>query len=591
MKIRALRLDATDRQTLRHFFIMGRRHKPDFYFAWLTPLASVFLSTLIPYFVGRILAALAHPHASVAHPFIGLVISGVLTIVCNRVAFDHYLRWQPNIMADLQAEAMESLLRRGTSFHNNQVSGKLVSDALDYPNAFLRLVDAIFVNILPFLAVLVVGICIISIQAPLIGLTVLLMSAIAIGSGIAFRHKMAPYRHKRLAATKAVTAHVADSITNIQTVKSFGRETEEMHTHLKLNHTLRDTRVHDWAMLSVNGNNRIIGLFAFELLFILVVVHQVHLHPELLATGIFAFSYTVTLTNRLFDIGSMLRTIEEAFLLAEPMTNMLAEQVEIEDIHSAKDLVVKDSEIELKHLTFHYHDNSSAENVFEDLNLIVRPGEKIGLVGPSGGGKSTLTKLMLRFEDIESGQILIDGQDISQVTQRSLRQSIGYVAQEPLLFHRTIRENIAYGKPAASEAAIEKAAKDAYALDFIKALPSGFDTVVGERGVKLSGGQRQRIAIARAILKDAPILILDEATSALDSESEKVIQQALWRLMEHKTAVVIAHRLSTIQKMDRIVVLDQGKLVEEGTHKELVDKKDGVYARLWAHQSGGFIEE
>jgi ATP-binding cassette subfamily B protein len=221
--------------------------------------------------------------------------------------------------------------------------------------------------------------------------------------------------------------------------------------------------------------------------------------------------------------------------------------------------------------------------------LHIKPGEKIGLVGPSGGGKSTLTRLLLRFEELTTGTITIDGQNIAEITQASLREAISYVPQEPLLFHRPILENIAYGRPTATPAEVRAAAKAAHAADFIKDLPHGYDTIVGERGVKLSGGQRQRIAIARAILKDAPLLILDEATSALDSESEVLIQDALWKLMQKRTAIVIAHRLSTIQKMDRILVLEDGAIVEEGTHKQLL-KLGGTYARLWGHQSGGFLE-
>jgi ATP-binding cassette subfamily B protein len=197
---------------------------------------------------------------------------------------------------------------------------------------------------------------------------------------------------------------------------------------------------------------------------------------------------------------------------------------------------------------------------------------------------------LLRFDDIDSGAITVDGQNIAEVTQDSLRQAISYVPQEPLLFHRSVSENIAYGQPDASKAAIAKAATSAHAADFIEKLADGYDTVVGERGVKLSGGQRQRVAIARAILKNAPILVLDEATSALDSESEVLIQDALWKLMEGRTAIVIAHRLSTIQKMDRIIVLEDGQITEEGTHKQLLKQK-GTYAKLWAHQSGGFLEE
>jgi ATP-binding cassette subfamily B protein len=228
--------------------------------------------------------------------------------------------------------------------------------------------------------------------------------------------------------------------------------------------------------------------------------------------------------------------------------------------------------------------------LFEKLSLRIQSGEHIGLVGKSGGGKTTITKLLLRFLDIQNGSIKIDGQDIAQVTQESLRRKIAYVPQEPLLFHRSLAENISYGKPGADQKEIEKVARMAHAHEFIKDLAHGYDTLVGERGVKLSGGQRQRIAIARAMLKDAPILVLDEATSALDSESEVLIQDALWKLMEGRTAIVIAHRLSTIQKMDRIIVMDDGKIVEEGTHKELTAQK-GVYASLWDHQTGGFIEE
>lgn len=228
---------------------------------------------------------------------------------------------------------------------------------------------------------------------------------------------------------------------------------------------------------------------------------------------------------------------------------------------------------------------------FSTDSIYQSPGEKIGLVGPSGGGKTTITKLLLRFMDISKGSISIDGQDIRKITQSDLRRFISYVPQEPLLFHRTIAENIAYGTHNATREMIQKAAKGAHAEEFIQSLSDGYETLVGERGVKLSGGQKQRIAIARAMIKDAPILVLDEATSALDSESEVLIQDALWKLMKDRTAIVIAHRLSTIQHLDRIIVLDKGKIAEEGTHKDLVKKKNGLYARLWSHQSGGFIQD
>jgi ATP-binding cassette subfamily B protein len=274
-------------------------------------------------------------------------------------------------------------------------------------------------------------------------------------------------------------------------------------------------------------------------------------------------------------------------------------EIEISNRPGARDLTVVHASVNFSHVSFGYR---SGARLFDDLNLRVRPGEHVALVGPSGSGKSTLSKLLLRFMEVEGGGILIDGQDINDVTLASLRSHVSYVPQDPQLLHRTIAENICYGlgpheasnraSPAVDYEVVHEVGKAAHVEEFVYALPDRYDTVVGERGLKLSGGQRQRVAIAQAMAKKAPILVLDEATSALDSESEHLVQEALWRLMENSTALVIAHRLSTIANMDRIVVFDQGKIVEEGTHQELLRLGDtGMYGRLWRHQSGGFLVE
>jgi ATP-binding cassette subfamily B protein len=579
-----------DQLAIQHFWHLCRGHKWLFLQAWLTPVPGIGIGVIIPLLIGKIIGSLTQAGADQFSLIVWLVITCLLTVVFNLVAFKAFFELQARVMSELETESLNFLLKRGISFHANRISGKLVSDTSDYTAGFMQLTTVFFVDMLPFATVVVFGSIFVAAQSPVLGLILALMTGLIIVWTFIFRQKMKKSRKKRQAAGKEVIGHIADTIVNNQTVKTFGNENYEMRKQHKLNDRLMQLRIHDWVIMSVDGGKRMGILFLFEILFVIVLVYEVHHNPALLATGIFAFSYTVMLSNRLFQIGQMMRQVEESLLQITPMAEILHEAIEIVDEPDAPSLKTTSNEVAFNDVAFRYEDNALNDTVFQNLNITIHGAEKVGLVGPSGGGKTTLTKLLLRFDDVTSGTITIDGQNIAGVTQESLRRAIAYVSQEPLLFHRSIHENIAYANPDASKDRIHEAARRAYADEFIQKLPNGYDTVVGERGVKLSGGQRQRIAIARAILKEAPILVLDEATSALDSASEKLIQAALTELMNDKTAIVIAHRLSTIQRLDRIIVLDEGQIVEQGTHQQLLAQK-GLYATLWAHQSGGFIEE
>jgi ATP-binding cassette subfamily B protein len=293
----------------------------------------------------------------------------------------------------------------------------------------------------------------------------------------------------------------------------------------------------------------------------------------------------------LWGFTRLVRNVYQSYADSKEMVEILLLPHEIKDKPNAKELKVSKGEIKFENLVFNFNDT---RKVLNDINLTIKPGEKIALIGPSGAGKTTFVRLLLRLYSPTSGKILIDHTDISETTQESLKKNISMVPQDSILFHRTLAENIAYGKRGATKKEIEKAATLAHCNEFINpptgGLPDGFQTYVGERGIKLSGGERQRVAIARAILKNAPILVLDEATSSLDSHSEMLIQDALNNLMAGKTVIVIAHRLSTIQKMDRIIVVDSGKIIEEGSHQELLAKEYSLYKKLWELQAGGFLK-
>jgi ATP-binding cassette subfamily B protein len=504
-----------------------------------------------------------------------------------------YFNWtlEGYVQRDIERAVFNHLLRMSATFHANNFGGSLVSQTSKLSGAYIRFTDTTVFQVLGlfwgllFASILLVG------KAPLfvailIGFTIAYMIA-----AVLITRYVRKLNEAEAEAGNKQTGYLADAITNVLAVKSFAAAKAETKQFEAVSETTRLATVRLMkASLKRESIFATIGTGISATALLLSVVGVVLFNADLAITFL-VLSYTGDITQRLWEFSTQaLRNYNRAFGDAQSMTQILQLQPDVQDpVHPEKPRMRKGA-ITFDDMSFTHPESRSDDTLFHHLNLAIKPSQKVGLVGHSGSGKTTLTKLLLRFNDIDGGQILIDGQNIAHITQDALRGCIAYVPQEPLLFHRSIRDNIAYSRPDASEAAILAAAQKAYAHEFIQTLPDGYDTLVGERGVKLSGGQRQRIVIARAILKDAPILVLDEATSALDSESEQVIQAALWELMKGRTAIVIAHRLSTIQKMDRILVLDHGTITEDGPHAALLKQK-GTYAALWAHQSGGFLEE
>jgi len=561
------------------------------FFAILTLVVTIFVGPLI---IAHLLSIIQHNQLHDAKNLWTLIalysVSGLWSSVIGwRLVL--YLAWtfETAMQRDLYARCFSKLTNQTLFFHSNKFGGSLVSQTNKLVGAVESFWDTIIWSVLPLVVSLVGSIIILSTLLWQYALFLLIFS-IVFSIVVYYGSKpMAKLTKKEAKASNKLNGQLADVISNVLAVKSSGAEATEQKFFTKTVNSWRDSSLDVMrGFLKVStiysSINMVIKIGA-----IAFAVYAAQNNLVSVASVYLIITYTGSVAHELWNMNGIMRNYNRIIGNANDMVEILQTPTTLIDKSSSK-LEVTNGEISMDKITF-THDEGQGDTLFHDFSLDIKPGEKIGLVGASGSGKTTLTKLLLRFADIDSGKITIDGQDISEVTQASLRAKIAYVPQEPLLFHRSVRENIAYGRPDATDAEIEEAAKKAGAYDFIVGLKDGFDTMVGERGIKLSGGQRQRVAIARAILKDAPILVLDEATSALDSESEALIQKSLKTLMENRTSIVIAHRLSTIAKLDRIIVLKNGKIVEDGSHDELINKKRGVYAKLWARQSGGFIEE
>lgn len=518
--------------------------------------------------------------------FIIFLISELLGLIFWRV--QSFCVWSFEIKSkqDLAIDVYDHLQNQGQKFHSDRFGGGLVSQTNKFLGAYERLMDEFIWSVVSGLTALLVSLGVLFFVSYKYALVLTFITSIYMYVMSKRMKKQMPFNIDETERESDQTAALADAITNVSTIRAFASEEHELERFsgiagkLKSSYDRLSIEVLKTEALSHFQTN---GFQIVAFLFGLIAITSFRANVSVLYL---VLAYTQGIVGRLWQFGRIVRNINRGFGDAAEMTQILEIETEIQDPEKPEKVTIHRGKIEFNNVTYFYSENKEVP-LFDSINFAIKPGEKVGLVGKSGGGKTTITRLLLRFMDIQKGEILIDGQNIANLRQKDLRTHIAYVPQEPMLFHRSLMDNIRYGNPDASEQEVMAIAKLANAHDFIEKLPNGYETLVGERGVKLSGGQRQRVAIARAMLKNSPILVLDEATSALDSESEVLIQDALWKLMENRTAIVIAHRLSTIQKMDRIIVLDQGKIVEQGTHKELI-RADGEYAQLWAHQSGGF---
>jgi ATP-binding cassette subfamily B protein len=573
--------------TFRHW--AAQRGRAAFIGLFIT--AATVTEIFVPLFAGRLIDALAADRRDGALVlFAAMAALGLAMVVLRHIAWAGIIPFTLRMMQGVTQGAFHRVQRFSTDWHANAFAGSTVRKITRGMWAFDTLNDVLLLQLLPSLVVLVGTMLLLGWHWPVLGLVMGVGAAAYVAMTVVLAARWAsPAATLSNAWDTKLGGLLSDAVGSNAVVKAFGAEDrEEARVGGLLAKWAKRTR-RTWMRYTWSGSAQILLLWVMRGAITGVAIWLWWRGAATPGDVTYVLTSYFVVHGYLVDIGFHIHHLQRAVNEMEELVDLHDQPLGIEDRADATPIRIEAGEVRVEDVTFRY--GGHEKPLYENLDVLIRGGERIGLVGHSGSGKTTFVKLIQRLYDVNEGRVTIDGQDVSHATQQSLRAQIAIVQQEPILFHRSLADNIAYARPGASQAEVEAAARLANAHDFIARLPRGYATPVGERGVKLSGGERQRVALARAFLADAPILILDEATSSLDSESEALIQQAMDRLMKGRTAIVIAHRLSTVRTLDRILVFDQGRVVEDGDHETLLTNADGQYRRLFDRQSGNIVDE
>lgn len=516
---------------------------------------------------------------------ITIFLLGLLRWLLRRISgfFNSY--FQANVMAGLRLQSFSYMMGHSHSFFANNFGGSLTQKINKYARAFEKLVDRLVNDGLPLVTRSIGTIVAIYTLIPKYAFILSIFCIVFLVTALIYTRFKLKYDIIAAQSDTRTTGALADSISNHSSVQLFAGHDYEKERVGDIIQKQKKFTLFNWYLWEGLGSIQSFYSLIIEFVIFLTVIGDWKLGLITLPIIVLLQGYLIRLIENLWSFSSIVRTFYDSFADAQEMALVLDTPYGVED-KMTRVLENTKGEVVFDNVTYIYDKNNT--KVFDDFSLTIPAGQKIAVVGSSGAGKSTFVNLLMRLFNLTSGRILIDGIDISSISQKNLREQVAFVPQNPVLFHRTLMENIRYGRRDATDEEVKEASSLAHCDNFISKLSQGFNTYVGERGIKLSGGERQRVAIARAILRNAPILVLDEATSALDSESEMLIQDALHNLIKNKTTIVIAHRLSTIREMDRIIVIEDGKIIEDDSHNQLINKDDGIYKKLWYLQAGGF---